>query len=957
MSSRRSANENSHRHTVPNANYSSFPCFQEEVKFKTNIVKQTSDDNDQTVDNGNDNFQVNVSMHDKLKMCFAEMENMKDQFDTRRRRLNTKKRTQREATDEEMERPTSQANHSMSTANTPTESRDSTKENETQFKAHLIRTSSRDSIDETDKDMSKSYELLNHPPSYEETYVSIPGLTLETSHSSGNIAGFRSNVGRRTVSDPFGNWSLNNRQTCGSATTNQSLYGSGRYPSAESNATYTVSDTNKTRLADIAQTKSSETRKSYDKWLQKLDEVNDISRSTLKRIKHLESEVTNLKMATDNLSFRPKAPKTFASKIPVTTGIGPTNIGPSPPVFRPTIPMERPITKRLSDKSINTEIDSKFMNELLKHWQSRNNSIGANLTDVAYIDEPSRVVRRRLTTTLGRSVEIQTESEPISRQEKAISTEDWKMPQNILDFSPLYGGITSTKLSDIDYGFPKMSPETENFPSRQPIKSMSILDMPNLELRQPNLVQPLYDEMPIRTNVKTPEPIVEIYSDSDETCSFDDFEKNIYNQISNRAMMKNKMMNRKQTSRTTNIDDELNQTKLRHSSTQTNQVEEIPIKETKTTQERDNDKMPSTPSMTMGGSQPIVPNNLRSTSKIIIERVRMNQKEKSEILLKTDIDKEGMVHRSTEVKNRKFKPKQATNRHMSNVGVVDSNESKYLRKVNSDMNVCHSRNMFSRPVSAIDIPNSDFTKKKENHFMHDKALSSIDIATKSPTVISEGYHSEYMDHSNNRIDSEHNDYLIEPPTTFSGNDTAKPSSQCEWEEVSKSEITNRTTNDLLDNFKDMELARDGILTLTNDTMIDNTGKQTNITTKSRTIRKYKPKDKTKSTMDLSTPLPDMELDRNINELSRTQSVSQGNLEVLKPLQTINRYVKPQTEEEEEEEESTPIDMYNQPMQSMVPKSSVPPAICNFSLVCNYDNNLVFRANFGLAKLPCFETNL
>ena len=90
-----------------------------------------------------------------------------------------------------------------------------------------------------------------------------------------------------------------------------------------------------------------------------MDEVNDISRSTLKRIKHLESEVTNLKMATDNLSFRPKAPKTFASKIPVTTGIGPTNIGPSPPVFRPTIPMERPITKRLSDKSINTEIDSK----------------------------------------------------------------------------------------------------------------------------------------------------------------------------------------------------------------------------------------------------------------------------------------------------------------------------------------------------------------------------------------------------------------------------------------------------------------------------------------------------------------------------------------------------------------------------------------------------------------------
>lgn len=37
-------------------------------------------------------IQVNVSMHDKLKMCFAEMENMKHQFDNRRRKVQTKKR-------------------------------------------------------------------------------------------------------------------------------------------------------------------------------------------------------------------------------------------------------------------------------------------------------------------------------------------------------------------------------------------------------------------------------------------------------------------------------------------------------------------------------------------------------------------------------------------------------------------------------------------------------------------------------------------------------------------------------------------------------------------------------------------------------------------------------------------------------------------------------------------------
>lgn len=42
---------------------------------------------------------------------------------------------------------------------------------------------------------------------------------------------------------------------------------------------------------------------------------------------------------------------------------------------------------------------------------------------------------------------------------------------------------------------------------------------------------------------------------------------------------------------------------------------------------------------------------------------------------------------------------------------------------------------------------------------------------------------------------------------------------------------------------DYEFDKDNLLTLTNETLVDNRGKKTNITTKSRTIRKYKPNSK------------------------------------------------------------------------------------------------------------------
>lgn len=175
----------------------------------------------------------------------------------------------------------------------------------------------------------------------------------------------------------------------------------------------------------------------------------------------------------------------------------------------------------------------------------------------------------------------------------------------------------------------------------------------------------------------------------------------------------------------------------------------------------------------------------------------MDQKEKSEIVLKTDIDKEGVVHRTTEVKNRKFKQKDSSNRSAASLRTTNEQaQSRHMRKVNSDMNVCHSRNQFSRPLSAIDISNSEFVKKKDTHFMSDKALSSIDIAAKSP-VISEGYHSEYLD-SSNRMHTPSQEYLIEPPKSFQNETNSR---YCDWEEVSKSEVKNKMVNEEIDGYK------------------------------------------------------------------------------------------------------------------------------------------------------------
>lgn len=123
MSQIRRLDKITHRHTVPNSDYSAFPCYQEEIKLKTNLIgyETNNDFDDDDDDNGSnqEKFEVNVSMHDKLKMCFAEMETVKNQFDTRRRKIQTKKRN----ASSQNQQPESSSTQNFESKSDPTKSK------------------------------------------------------------------------------------------------------------------------------------------------------------------------------------------------------------------------------------------------------------------------------------------------------------------------------------------------------------------------------------------------------------------------------------------------------------------------------------------------------------------------------------------------------------------------------------------------------------------------------------------------------------------------------------------------------------------------------------------------------------------------------------------------------------------------------------------------------------------
>lgn len=173
----------SERHTVPNSDYLSFPCYNEEIKLTTNVI-DCDEDND-IPDGTAKNIEVNVSMHDKLKMCFAEMENMKNRFENRRKKIQTKKSRgqskspvdqpahQPAGTSEQQippkpEKSTLGPYHFKAKTSTQTQPTVNPKEEEDKFVAHLIRTSSKDSIEGKWPSFGLKFNFLTFGPESEQ---------------------------------------------------------------------------------------------------------------------------------------------------------------------------------------------------------------------------------------------------------------------------------------------------------------------------------------------------------------------------------------------------------------------------------------------------------------------------------------------------------------------------------------------------------------------------------------------------------------------------------------------------------------------------------------------------------------------------------------------------------------------------------------------------------------------
>lgn len=86
---------------------------------------------------------------------------------------------------------------------------------------------------------------------------------------------------------------------------------------------------------------SNDRKQNFNDWLSKLEEINDMSRSTIDRIKKLENDIFMLRNNTEKLPKSSTQP-IFVSKIPVNTNYSNT---------------ATKIMKRALDKSENTDID------------------------------------------------------------------------------------------------------------------------------------------------------------------------------------------------------------------------------------------------------------------------------------------------------------------------------------------------------------------------------------------------------------------------------------------------------------------------------------------------------------------------------------------------------------------------------------------------------------------------
>ncbi|KAH7641189.1 hypothetical protein HUG17_4233 [Dermatophagoides farinae] len=920
------------RHTVPNSNYPSFPFYQEEIELKTNLIDNNNnpnDDEDEDVhqsragDNPTNDNDIEFCMHDKLKMCFSEMQNIKDHFDKRRRRFPSckKKSTPTTTMDQTtFDQQESSVGHSQMTKNFQSTSNQSNDGDDgSKFKAHLIRTRSRDSIDDDDN-------VQENP----------------TTFSRQSNAASMSNKSKRSISDPYNLlYQPSNNGQQQQQQQNSIFPEYKRIPTFQSMRTV-VEPVNQDPTAATTTTTTTTTKKQqgFNEWLSKLEEINDMSRSTIDRIRRLENDIFALRNTTEKQMDSSSSPSAttktlFTSKIPIhsnESGGG---------TYVP--PINNRIRKRsdLIDKSQNTDIDMTFMNKLLKYWETHSGYPIDSFQSTMNSEQQQQRRRRnsqqlkdpirRLTTTISRSVKIQTDSDgEKSFEEKGVTTDDD------------VGLSTNSKhriFNDNQQQKSKLNQEN------------NVVDLPTI-IEKPMVAKTINtfhvcaDNKPFQDNIlidlnppripspqqrrHTPEPIVEMYSDSDDTY-FDDFEKDIFNEISRRALIRNKIISRSRSAQQllppTRMmeDDNTTINRTTNSSTQT-QRNAMMMK-------RDNH---TTPISAQKG--------MHSTSKIIIERkTHGNQSTKREVIIQTDIDHDGKVRRTTEIRNTKhmlpmdmikienecFPPLM-----MMTSGGGSTNDKKEAnddddydeQKQEQKERLQRRQQMNNHSILMTDNNNDDLHGKTDDDFLSNKAFSSLDISSSSPPppqpqpppppmakspVTSEGYHSERLLH-----DSSHSQrqYLIEPPESF--RQTPQYSSP------------------------------DNIWVMNNETLIENVGNnEMNITTKASTTRKPT----TSTTRYNESPSSTNEPPKTSSKKSQTTTTDSRLIDMNYiddlPQSATHTTTKPNVTT------YVPTYRHNDSKNNNLNE-------CKFSIICNNNGtNIVFRADFGINKLPMFETNL
>ncbi|KPM08446.1 hypothetical protein QR98_0069650 [Sarcoptes scabiei] len=439
-----------------------------------------------------------------------------------------------------------------------------------------------------------------------------------------------------------------------------------------------------------------------------------------------------------------------------------------------------------------------------------------------------------------------------------------------------------------------------------------------------------------------------MYSDN-EDYGFDDFEKNIFNEISRRAILRSKNLSKSQSELNKRQQEERSspmRSTMRNSSTQTldrdNQEESLErirrsspsllasnIDNDSIQRDSDRDKQTNPMTMISGSEADIFEPKLHSISKIWIDR----PKEQREIYMKTDICKDGQVKRMTEIRNKKpneemirienecFPPDH--HREWVDQNSIDNRETgaqpmKILKtEGHKETNRHREKELLSRTQSAFDLFEEDIINANQNEYLFGKAFSSLDISdSKSP--ISEGYYSEHLDSLNRNLS----------PTT---NNQSYPLITRQFS-VQKNKDNDKIQPKIFSKAYNNE-GKENLWTLNNEMIIENVGNEMNITT--RSISRRNQSKSLQAVNNRNETIQDREIDEN-NGLIDPRNVSD-----FVPQQHYNHH--------NETDRNYP--KMNQNTLMATSNHNDFSNGCKFSFICNYDRGAslvlqyVFKFNF------------